>query len=107
MEITDAIQYLIEHNHRVSSSVVESWWKDTGKPEDILEANQLVLDELSQNSQGVIEKGANIKGKVVIGEATKIKKDSIIKGPVMIGKNCQIGPQTFTNYSHLLEICAG
>lgn len=95
LEITDAIQYFIDHNYRVDSAIVEDWWKDTGKPEDILEANHLVLDELKPYNKGTVEEGVTIRGKVAIGEGTTIREKSVIKGPVVIGKSCEIGPNTY------------
>lgn len=95
LEITDAIQYLIENGFKVDSDIVSGWWKDTGKPEDIIEVNQLVLDELEPYNKGVLEGEVTIKGRVGIGENTVIKSASVIKGPVIIGKNCKIGPDTY------------
>ena len=95
LEITDAIQYLIDHNLKVDSAIVKDWWKDTGKPEDILEANHLVLDELEPYNKGTLDDGAIIRGKVAIGDGTTIHKGSIVKGPAVIGRNCEIGPGTY------------
>ena len=95
LEITDAIQYLIDKGERVESDIVEGWWKDTGKSKDIIEANHLILDELIPSIKGKIEDKTSIKGKVSIGEGTIIKTGTVIKGPVIIGKNCVIGPDTY------------
>lgn len=95
LEITDAIQYLIDHGLKVDSAVVDGWWKDTGKPEDIIEANHLVLDELTPYNKGTLEDGVTIRGKVSIGKGTIIHKGSVVKGPVVIGENCEIGPNTY------------
>jgi len=97
LEITDAIQWLIENGYRVEASIVSSWWKDTGKPEDILEANRLILDDLLPENKGTIE-NSRIIGRVVIDPGTDINK-SIVKGPCCIGKDCKIidsyiGPYT-------------
>lgn len=95
LEITDAIQRLIDTNHTVEAHTIKGWWKDTGKPEDILEANHLVLDDLKPSNKGTIESSVKILGRVVIGNGTIIKKGSSINGPVIIGKNCVIGPNSF------------
>jgi glucose-1-phosphate thymidylyltransferase len=95
LEITDAIQYMIDHKLKVNSEIVDGWWKDTGKSKDILEANHLILDELMPYNKGRVEESAVIRGKVAIGKGTVIKADSVIKGPVIIGKNCSIGPNTY------------
>ncbi len=105
LEITDAIQELINTNYAVDYHIVNGWWKDTGKPEDILEANRVFLDEIKGFNNGTIEDEdddgncAKIHGRVEIGEGTIIKDNSVIKGPVSIGKNCEIvnayiGPYT-------------
>ena len=99
LEITDAIQWLIDNGYNVTASVVCGWWKDTGKPEDILDANRLLLDDLTQ---GINEKGeikGEIRGRVAINEGTKVNENSVIKGPALIGRNCVIkdgyvGPYT-------------
>ncbi|MBQ6220936.1 MAG: glucose-1-phosphate thymidylyltransferase [Methanosphaera sp.] len=98
LEITDAIQQLIDEGENVDSFVVEGWWKDTGKPEDVLDANQLILETIKTDIQGTLEDDVKIKGRVIIGEGTVIKSGSVIKGPAIIGENCEIkgyvGPYT-------------
>ncbi|MEE1117738.1 MAG: glucose-1-phosphate thymidylyltransferase, partial [Methanosphaera sp.] len=82
----------------VDSFVVDGWWKDTGKPEDVLDANQLILETIKTDIQGEIEDDVKIKGRVIIGKNTIIKSGSVIKGPAIIGENCEIkgyvGPYT-------------
>ncbi|MEM1991396.1 MAG: glucose-1-phosphate thymidylyltransferase [Thermoproteota archaeon] len=95
LEITDAIQTLINMNKKVDVNFVEGWWKDTGKPEDLLEANQLVLQELEPYNKGSLEDGVIITGNVVIEEGTVIHRDSTIRGPAIIGRNCEIGPNVY------------
>ena len=98
LEITDALQWLIDNGHTIKYKMVEGWWKDTGMPEDILDANRLILDDLKTENKGEIEDSI-INGRVCIGEGSLIKDNSIIKGPVIIGKNCiisntYVGPYT-------------
>lgn len=95
LEITEAIQMLHEWKKKVNVKFVEGWWKDTGKPEDLLEANQLVLQDLEPFNKGTIENGLKLTGNVGIGEGTVIRKGCIIRGPMIIGKNCEIGPDTY------------
>jgi glucose-1-phosphate thymidylyltransferase len=97
LEITDAIQWLIDNGYTVGWSKVEGWWKDTGKPEDILEANRLVLDCIHPGNEGTLENSKTI-GRVAVGKTAIIEK-STIKGPTVIGGNCiiknsYIGPYT-------------
>jgi len=98
LEITDAIQYLIDKKYRVDSSVVDGWWKDTGKLEDILEANRLLLDNIETKIMGQVDLNSKVEGKVFIDEGAEIIA-SCIRGPAVIGKNCRIkdsfiGPYT-------------
>ena len=99
LEITDAIEYLIEKSFKVHSEIVRGWWKDTGKPEDILAVNRLILDDLTTEIKGKEEVKGEIRGRVSIDESTKINEHSVIKGPAIIGRNCiikdgYIGPYT-------------
>jgi glucose-1-phosphate thymidylyltransferase len=98
LEITDAIQELLNTNQKVDSHIVKGWWKDTGKPEDVLDANHLILDVLESEDNGEVEEGAKISGRVYIGKGSVVKKNSVIRGPVSIGENCKIdayiGPYT-------------
>jgi glucose-1-phosphate thymidylyltransferase len=98
LEITDAIQELLNTKLKVDSHIVKGWWKDTGKPEDVLDANHLILDVMESQIDGEVEEGAKISGRVHIGKGSLIKKNSVIRGPVSIGENCEIdayiGPYT-------------
>ena len=95
LEITEAVQRLIDMGLTVRSHVVSGWWKDTGKPEDILEANQLVLSEVSPFNNGRFEDDVIATGRIAIEDRTVIKTKSRLMGPVLIGKNCEIGPETY------------
>jgi glucose-1-phosphate thymidylyltransferase len=89
LEITDAIQYLIEHGFEVQPHLVTGWWKDTGKIEDILEANRLILETISGSNQGKVDDRSRINGQVVLEKGVVIK-NSIIRGPAIIGENSEI-----------------
>ena len=84
LEITDAIQDLIDRGLEVRPHIVEGWWKDTGKLEDMLEANRLILDTLERRIDGTVDDASRIEGKVVIGAGTTIER-SVVRGPVIIG----------------------
>ncbi|MDK2915190.1 MAG: glucose-phosphate thymidylyltransferase [Thermococcaceae archaeon] len=106
LEITDAIQWLIDHGYKVGWTKVTGWWKDTGKPEDLLDANRLILDDIETDIK-VITK-ARIHGRVVIEGGTEIDENTVIKGPVVIGKNCRIknayiGPYTSIGDNVIIE----
>ena len=97
LEITDAIQYLIDHGLAVQPHVIEGWWKDTGKLEDLLEANRIVLDTLEPRVEGVIE-ASELTGRVVVEAEARIVH-SVVRGPAIIGRgatieNAYVGPFT-------------
>jgi glucose-1-phosphate thymidylyltransferase len=98
-EITDAIQGLLEKGKNVTAKILQSWWLDTGKKDDLLEANTIVLDEfLKTDIKGKIGENTRISGRVKIEETVRVE-NSTIKGPVIIGKNTYIessyiGPYT-------------
>ncbi|MBM4237658.1 MAG: glucose-1-phosphate thymidylyltransferase [Euryarchaeota archaeon] len=94
LEITDAIDGLMRTG-RVKARLVRGWWKDTGKPEDILMANHLVLETLERRNEGTLDEDVRLIGRVSIGRGTSVKRGSVIRGPVMIGENCLIGPDTY------------
>ena len=107
LEITDAIQYLIDKNYLVHSHIIDGWWKDTGKPEDLLEANRIMLNDLEVAIDGEIDGNSRISGKVRIEEGVQVV-DSVIRGPVAIAKGCKIvssyiGPFTSVYYNTLIE----
>ncbi|MEX0568880.1 MAG: glucose-1-phosphate thymidylyltransferase [Candidatus Njordarchaeota archaeon] len=95
LEITDAIQWLLNHNYKVGHQIIRGWWKDTGKPRDLLEALYLILDTLEENINGNISEKSEVLGRVYIGKDTEILENTIIRGPVYIGSKCVIGPNTF------------
>lgn len=100
LEISDAHQWFIDQGLKVSYEEITGWWKDTGKPEDLLEGNALMLTEIKHNNQAKeIHPRSKIQGKVIIEKGTKIGENVLIRGPVTIGKNCvlencYIGPYT-------------
>src|SRR5262249_40558447 len=88
LEITDAIQWLIEHGRVVRPHVIEGWWKDTGRLEDMLEANRIILDTVMPRTDGTVEH-SEIHGKVVVETGARIAH-STVRGPAIIGKNALI-----------------
>jgi glucose-1-phosphate thymidylyltransferase len=89
LEITDAIQNLIDRGLTVRPHVVDGWWKDTGKLDDMLEANRLILETLDRRVEGTVDSDSRIEGKVVI-EAGAIVERSTVRGPAIIGKGAKI-----------------
>jgi|SRR5271157_28103 len=95
LEITDAIQKLLDNKYKVRSHIVSGWWKDTGKPEDILGVNRLVLDEIKPVVAGVVDEGASVAGRVSLGKNSVIKSGCVVRGPVVIGDDCVIEEGTY------------
>jgi glucose-1-phosphate thymidylyltransferase len=95
LEITDAIHRLIEEGRDIDSHVVQGWWKDTGKPEDILSANRLVLDEIEASRDGTIEDGAQVVGQVDLHETTVIEAGAVVRGPTSLAANVTVESGTF------------
>jgi len=109
LEITDAIQRLLEDGYEIDSHVVTGWWKDTGKPEDILEANRLVLEDKELNTTGVVEDGAETEGRIELADSAVIEDGAVVRGPVSIAENTTIksgtyvGPYTSIGANSTLE----
>jgi glucose-1-phosphate thymidylyltransferase len=89
LEITDAIQDLIDRGLPVRPHLVEGWWKDTGKLEDMLEANRLILDTIERRIEGCVDAESRVEGKVIIEAGTVVER-SVIRGPVVIGAHARI-----------------
>lgn len=89
LEITDAIQNLIDRGLDVRRHIVDGWWKDTGRLEDMLEANRLILDTLTPRMDGTVDGASRIEGKVVV-EAGAVISGSVVRGPVIIGPGARI-----------------
>jgi glucose-1-phosphate thymidylyltransferase len=106
LEITDAIQDLIDRGLDVRPHIVDGWWKDTGRLEDMLEANRLILDTIERRVDGCCDAGSRVEGKVIVEEGAIIEA-SVVRGPVIIGKRARIvqayvGP--FTSIMNDVEI---
>jgi glucose-1-phosphate thymidylyltransferase len=106
LEITDAIQDLIDRGLRVTPHLVSGWWKDTGKLEDMLEANRLILETLTPRVEGSVDAHSRIEGTVVV-EQGAVVEHSVIRGPAIIGPgariiNSYVGP--FTSIGRDVEI---
>jgi glucose-1-phosphate thymidylyltransferase len=109
LEITDAIQLFLDEGGSVDSHVVEGWWKDTGKPEDILDANRLALEEYPGATEGTIEDGADVRGHIDLDADARIEAGAVVRGPVSIGagttisEGTYVGPYTSIGSNCLIE----
>lgn len=102
LEITDAIQWLVDRDYSVYPYIHRGWWIDTGQPGDMLEANSLVLEELEPENQGYVDRDSDVDSRVTIEKGAEII-NSIVRGPTIIGENTRIvnsyiGP--FTSIYH-------
>src|SRR5262249_56640056 len=103
---TDAIQQRIDRGLEVRPHIVDGWWKDTGKLEDMLEANRLILETIERRVEGDVDAGSRVEGKVII-EAGATIVGSVVRGPAIIGAGARvlqayIGP--FTSIMNDVEI---
>jgi glucose-1-phosphate thymidylyltransferase len=107
LEITEAIQSLIEDGHSVRSEIVTGWWKDTGQLADMLEANRLVLEEVETSIHGQVDDDSRVEGRVVLSEGATLRR-SVVRGPAVIGagaciEDAYIGP--YTSIGEDVNIC--
>ena len=102
LEITEAIQGLIDDGHQVRSEVVSGWWKDTGQLADMLEANRLVLEELQTRLDGTVDEESRVEGRVVLEPGASLTR-SVVRGPAVIGAGAQIEDAYIGPYTSLGE----
>lgn len=89
LEITDAIQWLINNGKKVRSHIVEGYWKDLGEPEALLEGNRLVLESIERNIDGDVDELSTLEGRIVLESGASVIR-SIIRGPAVVGKDTVI-----------------
>ena len=107
LEITDAIQWLIDQGLTVEPHIIDGWWKDTGRLDDMLEANRIMLETLEPRIEGRVDGDSEVLGKVVIEEGAEII-NSTVRGPAIIGErtkvvNSFIGPFTSVYFEVNIE----
>ncbi|KXB05946.1 glucose-1-phosphate thymidylyltransferase [candidate division MSBL1 archaeon SCGC-AAA382A20] len=111
LEITDAIQLLLDEGYDVDYDKVQGWWKDTGTPEDVLEANRLILDNLKPQVNCEVDGKNCLQGRVSVGEGSTVERGAKVRGPSIIGNNTviksgvYIGP--YTSIGDGVEIMEG
>jgi len=107
LEITDAIQWLVENGHQVFPYVHRGWWIDTGRPGDMLEANGMVLEELTPRVEGYVDRDSEVDTRVTVEKGAEII-NSVLRGPTIIGErsrivNAYVGPFTSIYHDVTLE----
>ena len=108
-DLPNAIQWLVDHGKSVHPHIVSGWWKDTGKIEDMLEANRIILDTFKPNGLESVDSGCRVEGKVVVEPGAKLFQ-STIRGPAIIGpgaeiRNAFVGPYTSIGPDCFVESC--
>jgi glucose-1-phosphate thymidylyltransferase len=106
LEITDAIQWLVENDYKVYPYIHRGWWIDTGEPNELLKANGLVLEGLTPRVEGYVDRDSEVDGRVTVEKGAEII-NSVVRGPSIIGErtrivNSYVGP--FTSIYHDVEI---
>ena len=106
LEITDAIQHLVDTGQRVEPHIVRGWWKDTGRLDDMLEANRLILDTITPRVDGDMV-DSTTHGRVIIEPGARLER-STVRGPAIIGSgarlsDCYIGPYTAVGSGCVIE----
>jgi len=107
LEITDAIQWLVDQEYSVHPYIHRGWWIDTGRPGDMLEANSLVLEELTPTIEGYVDRDSQVDSRVTVEQGAEII-NSVVRGPAIIGKetrlvNAYVGPFTSIYHHCLVE----
>lgn len=107
LEITDAIQWLVDNNCTVHPYIHEGWWIDTGQPGDMLEANDLVLEEIEYKIEGYVDRDSRVGRRVRVERGAEVI-NSVVRGPSIIGENARIinsyiGPFTSIDHGVIIE----
>jgi glucose-1-phosphate thymidylyltransferase len=104
LEITDAIQWLIDQGHRVRSEILQGWWIDTGKLTPLLEANRLVLETIETRIDGDVDGESSIEGRVII-EAGAVVVRSTVRGPAVVGAGTRVIDSFIGPFSAISDNC--
>lgn len=105
LEITDSIQALVDAGRTVRAELVTGWWKDTGKQEDMLEANRMMLSHIEPRAEGQVDQHSRLVGRVVIERGAKVS-GSVIRGPSIIGENTIVEDSLIGPYASIYYECA-
>lgn len=104
LEITDAIQWLIDAGHEVAHDILVGWWLDTGKKDPLLECNRLVLDTIEPQIDGDVDDASDVEGRVRIEAGAKVV-NSTVRGPAVIGANTVVTDSYIGPYSSVAADC--
>ena len=106
LEITDAIQWVVDNGRRVESHIVRGWWKDTGRLDDMLEANRLILETVERRVQGELTE-SQVDGRVIVEPGARLER-ATVRGPAVIGsgallRDAYVGPYTAVGAGCVIE----
>ena len=104
LEITEAIQWLIDHGREVRAELVGGWWKDTGRPTDLLEANRMLLSLLAPRVEGEVDADSRVAGVAVIEPGARVVRSTLV-GPVVVGRDAHVEDATVGPDVALAEGC--
>ena len=104
LEITDAIQWLIDNGREVRPHLVEGWWKDTGKLNDLLDANRLIMEDLKPERSGTVDEDSSLVGSVVLQEGSVVE-NSTIRGPAVVGRGTRVIDTFIGPYTAIGDAC--
>jgi glucose-1-phosphate thymidylyltransferase len=105
LEITEAIQRLIDSGHKVRSTIITGYWKDTGNVADMLEVNRMVLEDLAAGQRGSVDAASELIGRVAIGEGARVSRSRIV-GPVVVGAGAHIDGSYLGPFTSVGDGCA-
>lgn len=104
LEITDAIQWMIDAGLEVRSHLIGGWWKDTGRLEDLLEANRFVLEGIERQVEGSVDERSDVVGRVVLPKSAVVE-NSVIRGPAAIGENTVVRDSFVGPFTSIYDNC--
>ncbi len=104
LEITEAIQWLIDHDRKVRSTTITGYWKDTGNVADMLEVNRMVLEDLEPACHGVVDAATELIGRVAIGTGAEVTGSRIV-GPVIIGSGARVSESYIGPFTSVARDC--
>jgi glucose-1-phosphate thymidylyltransferase len=104
LEITDALQWLIDHGHHVHSHLITGYWKDTGRVQDMLECNRIVLESIETRIRGTVDESTEITGRVVIEPGAVVER-SVLRGPAVIGADTKIIDSYIGPFTSIGDAC--
>jgi glucose-1-phosphate thymidylyltransferase len=105
LEITEALQWLIDNGRKVRSTVITGYWKDTGNVADMLEVNRMVLESLEPCHQGTVDSATELIGRVVIESGARVSRSRIV-GPAIIGSGTQVDSSYIGPFTSVARDCA-